>query len=125
MAHAQPADCKWNVAWDDNEMTSYLTGNGVWANLGIGDKCVTIWQWSSEQEHQGNSRRALKWLKEAYGPITVVDPGRPSHEEMSSWTFWAKMADEGLISIIQDPNEVPIYEDGAWLPHDDGFALQS
>ena len=123
MSHAQPAIAEWNVAWDDNEMTSFLTGNGVWADIGIGEESVAIWQWSSENERQGYSRQALKWLKETYGPITVVDPGHPSHGEMSSWTFWAKMAHEGLISVIQDPNEEPIYQDGAWLPHDDGFAL--
>lgn len=105
MSHGYAPITEWNLAWDDDEMTSYLTGNSIWGDIGIGERCVDIWQWSSEHERWGHSRRALKWLQETYGPITVVDLDRPSHRQISSWTFWAKMADEDMICIIQNTNQ--------------------
>lgn len=120
---------EWIDLFESNEPKIHYTDEGYEFN-GFGVHAVvdihiptgiTIWELSSSDNGKGNATKALRWMKENYGLITVVDPGSPSGGE--SWTFWSKMADRGLVDMMLDRNDRPIYKEGAWLPHDDGIAI--
>jgi len=74
---------------------------------------VQIYSFSSHYSGNGYGRRALEWMKENLGPVTVVDPGRP-HENPASFGFWKKMAEEGLIHRMEDAENNEIFRDGTW-----------
>jgi len=74
---------------------------------------VAIYSFSSHYAGNGYGRRAVKWLGETIGQITVVDPGKP-HENPNSFAFWKKLAEEGLIHRMEDDENIEIFRDGVW-----------
>lgn len=65
---------------------------------------ILIITWSSQNEGQGDSRRALEWLGKKFDQIIVQDPGQPGE---SSFQFWEHMFKSGLVTrVISDRDEV-------------------
>ena len=99
-----------------------ITGNGgseeyqdgsIHADVSPFEDGIVIHTFSSRAGGKGNGRRALAWMKQTFGSIVVNDPGVPS-ENPDSFTFWKKMADEGLISRMEDEYGDVIYDNGQW-----------
>jgi len=74
---------------------------------------VQIYSFSSHHSGNGYGRRAVDWLRTTIGPVSVVDPGTPDVNP-SSFGFWKKLADEGLIHRMEDAENNEIFRDGTW-----------
>ena len=103
---------------------SYIRGEeeyndgSVHAEVATGDGCIAIYSFTSTVKGQGNGRRAVRWMKETFGKVVVIDPGVPD-ESPDSFLFWKKLADHGLIDRIEDANNDVIFRDGEWMIPDD------
>lgn len=79
-----------------------LLQNGkVIAIVIVGEKSLTILEFTPVSGGQGNAERALKELKNDYGvPILVQDAGEAGSD---SRRFWEHMKNKNLVDLFIDP----------------------
>lgn len=86
-----------------------FNGFDVHAELGGNE----IGSFTSNNDGLGNGKKAVAWLKNYFGELSVYDPGFPN-ENPDSFAFWKRMAEHGLVDQINAVNGFPIYKDGKW-----------
>lgn len=79
-----------------------VTGDIV-AELGV---AASIYGWSSSDTGKGNTRAALRELKDyGGGNLIVHDPGEVDSE---SWNYWKKMVGEGLVTEVHNDENIEV-----------------
>jgi hypothetical protein len=78
-----------------------------------GEHCA-IMEFSSLSPSSGYAREALQWLRENFATVAAIDPGTEA-ESPNSFSFWAKMAAEGMIDSLVDAEGYKIFEGGKWV----------
>lgn len=104
---------KFEVEIPEDDIVLNVSKHNVSACLTCTEGSVTICEFSSFQEGQGNGRRFLKDLAACY-PIyvhDVGDPVGPGKEPEGYQKFWAKMFREGLVVELWDCNGAVIEAD--------------
>ena len=71
----------------------------VRAELQVGPGGACILEFSSLEPGKGNTRQALRNLRQHYGVLTAQDIGYPGG---FSYGYWMKMAGEGLLDELYD-----------------------
>jgi hypothetical protein len=86
--------------YSDRGFDFYEDGR-VHAEIVISAARLTVWDWRSFHKGRGNSREALKWLRERYNEIDIVNA------TAESLPFWEKMKCEGYIDNISQIDQIP------------------
>lgn len=68
---------------------------------------------SSHQPGKGNGRKAVEWMKNEFGKISVNDPGNEV-DSPKAFGLWKRLADHGIVNQMIDENGIFIFADGKW-----------
>lgn len=92
----------------------YRFDNGIasgFATMAPDGTAIAIHEFQTHVAKTGAARSTLRDFKRRFGHVTVVDPGAP---DSGSFSFWAKMAEEGQVDRIETEDQEAFYADGVW-----------
>lgn len=98
---------QWRPKLGSSRGEQFYQDGYVQADVMFDDDSIVIITWSSRQEGQGHSARALEWLRNQFNEVVVQDPGP---EGSSSFSFWKRMFEKGYVTNVIDDSGASVLE---------------